>query len=142
MKLSFKLDPSFSKNLAADLKRAMELTMEEIKDNLVTSQTMPYRDGIMNGADIGGTLQGGNAVSVYDGEKIIGYLSNEVEYARYLYYGKIRHGTEEPYDYHGQINFNRGKNPYARDHWLEPYEDITYLNERFAENLKKVREGG
>ncbi len=135
--VTIKLNREFSKAMARDLQMAMGLTLEELKDDLVTSQTMPNDNGALQGDtfDKKSGKKGNQYFTISDGTEVVGVLTNDLPYARYLYYGLIRHGKE----YHGQINFQTVNNPYARSHWLEPYLDGVFLTETFNANLKKVR---
>ncbi len=141
--VTIKLNPEFSKAMARDLQMAMGLTLGELKDDLVTSQTMPNDNGALQGDtfDKKSGKKGNQYFTISDGTEVVGVLTNDLPYARYLYYGLIRHGKEAPYQYHGQINFQTVNNPYARSYWLEPYLDGVFLTEAFNANLKNVREG-
>lgn len=123
--VNIKLNPAFSKAMAQDLYDAMGLTMENTKDNLVTSQTVPFDGGDMQNDMFTDVLQ--------DAQRIAGYLVADKIYARYQFYGISRSGKP--------LNYQTVNNPYARSHWLEPYLDGVFLTEAFHENLKKVREG-
>lgn len=125
MKATFKINPKFARALSRDLEKAMSVTMEGVKDDLVTSQTMPMRDGIMQNDDTY------TDVSI-DDKLIKGALTTESVYARYQYYG-ISPVSKKPFDYY------TGKNPSARSRWLEPYLHNKVLKERFVESLKEVR---
>lgn len=123
--VSIHLNPQFVNSLALDLSKAMQLTMEDTKDNLVTSQTMPFDSGDMQNDMFTTVLQ--------DAQYIAGYLIADKIYARYQFYGISRKGNP--------LNYQTVNNPYARSHWLEPYLDGAFLTETFGANLKSVREG-
>lgn len=133
--VNIKIDPQFQKVMLQNLQKAMKLTLEETKDHLTTSKTMPRRMG---------TLEAENFYfTITDGTSVVGVLSNTVPYSRYLYYGRIRHGNgkDTPYTYYGDIQFNQAQNPMAKKEWLKPYLDGVFLTERFSDNLKKVMDG-
>lgn len=127
MKVNVKINfnPQFVNALALDLNKAMNLTMQGTRDNLVTSQTMPFDGGDMQN-DMFTTV-------VQYAQYIAGYLVADKIYARYQFYGISRKGNP--------LNYQTVNNPYARSHWLEPYLDGVFLTEMFNANLKKVREG-
>lgn len=121
------INPEFARSFSEDLKKAMAMTMEDLNEDLVKSQTMP-KDHLAH-------LEGENAYfTISDGDNVVGVLWNDLPYSRYQYNGISRNGH--------LLNYQTGYNPYARSHWLEPYADGVYLQERFNENLKTVRGGG
>ncbi len=135
VKVNVKLDPQFKSMLREQIKEAAMLTIGDARNDLVQSQTVPR--------DSNATMQNDAFTMVNeDGPNISATLVFGVPYARYQYFGLIRHGKKPNYEYYGNIKYQKGYNPYARSHWLEPYKDGVFLTEHFKENLKKVREGG
>lgn len=128
--VEIKIDPKFEKLLEAELEEAMRLTMEDFKREVVGSQTIP-KDGKAVG------LTSETHYKIITTPKFIsGYLITDTPYARYQY-----HGMTEPKDGKPSrpFNYQTGYNPYARSHWLEPYADGEWLNNRYNENLRSVR---
>lgn len=135
VKVNVKLDPQFKSMLFEDIKKAAMLTIEEARDDVDQSQTVPR--------DSNATMQNDAfTFSISSPPNVTATLVYGVPYARYQYFGLIRHGKKPNYEYYGNIKYQKGYNPHARSHWLEPYADGVYLKEHFIENLKKVREGG
>ena len=126
VKVNVQLDPQFARALAGDLNRAMSLTMEDLKGDLVAPHTMPFDTGDMQNDTFSAVRQ--------DAKTVAGMLVTDKPYARYQYFGISRSGKK--------LNYQTVHNPYARSHWLEPYLDGVFLTERFNENLKTVRGGG
>lgn len=126
VKVNVQFDPQFARALAGDLNRAMSLTMEDLKGDLVALHTMPFDTGDMQNDTFSAVRQ--------DAKTVTGLLVTDKPYARYQYFGISRSGKK--------LNYQTVHNPYARSHWLEPYLDGVYLTERFNENLKSVRGGG
>lgn len=126
VKVNVKLDPQFKSMLFEDIKKAAMLTIEEARDDITQSQTVPRDEGHLQ--DDAFTF------SISSPPNVIATLVYGVPYARYQYFGKTRKGNP--------LKYQTVNNPYARSHWLEPYADGVFLTEHFKENLKKVREGG
>lgn len=126
VKVNVQLNPQFARALAGDLNRAMSLTMEDMKADLVASHTMPFFTGDLQNDTFSAVRQ--------DAQTVTGLLITDKPYARYQYFGISRSGKK--------LNYQTVHNPYARSHWLEPYFDGVFLTERFNENLKTVRGGG
>lgn len=126
VKVNVQIHPQFARALADDLNRAMHLTVEDLKDDLVQSHTMPFDTGDMQNDTFSTVRQ--------DAKTVTGLLVTDKPYARYQYFGISRSGKP--------LQYQTVHNPYARSHWLEPYLDGVFLTERFNENLKSVRGGG
>lgn len=126
VKVKIKLDPQFTNMLAEDIKKAAMLTIEEARDDITQSQTVPRDEGHME--DDAYTFW------ISSPPNITATLVYPAKYARYPYFGMTRDGKK--------MNYQTANNPYARSHWLEPYRDGVFLTEHFKKNLKKVREGG
>lgn len=119
VRVNVRLNPQFSKCLAIDLNRSMNLTMEDLKDDLIQSHTMPFDNGDM---------QDDTFYTVRQDAKVIkGILITDKPYARYQFFGISRSGKP--------LNYQTVHNPYARSHWLEPYSDGVFLEKRFNDNL-------
>ncbi len=126
VRVNVKLDPQFINMLTEDIKKAGMLTIEEARDDIVQSQTVPFDEGHLQ--DDAYTFW------ISSLPNITFTLVYGVPWARYQYFGLTRDGKP--------LNYQTVNNPYARSHWLEPYADGVFLTEHFKENLKKVREGG
>ena len=126
VKVNVQIHPQFARALADDLNRAMHLTVEDLKDDLVQSHTMPFDTGDMQNDTFSTVRQ--------DAKTVTGLLVTDKPYARYQNVGISRSGKP--------LQYQTVHNPYARSHWLEPYLDGVFLTERFNENLKSVRGGG
>lgn len=134
MKITAKVNipKGFEKALEAQLEEAMKLTMEDFRDDVITSQILPK-----DGKAVGLTTETHSEVKKSP-EFIYGYLITDTPYARYQY-----HGMTEPKDGKPSrpFNYQTGYNPFARSHWLDEYRDGKFLQERFTENLREVRKG-
>lgn len=126
VKVDVKLNPEFINALTEDIKKAAMLTMEELKDDISASQTVPF--------DSGNLQNDAFTFTVSEPPKITSVLLYGEPYARYQYYGKTK--DDKP------LNYQTVNNPYARSHWLEPYADGVYLKEHFTENLRRIRGNG
>lgn len=126
VKVNVKLDKAFINQLTEDIKKAALLTIEDAKDEITQSQTVPKDEGHLQ--DDAFTFL------ISAPPEITATLVYGLPYARYQYFGISRNGAP--------LNYQTVNNPYARSHWLEPYSDGVYLKEHFTENLKRIREGG
>ena len=120
------LNPIALQNIRQQLRDAAWLTMENVRDDLITSQTMPFDTGTMQNSETFVVIAFG------DNNDIRAILVHGSPYARYQYYGISVKGNP--------LNYQTVNNPYARSHWLNPYLDGAFLTEAFSENLKKIRE--
>lgn len=136
IKVNIKLNPQFINMLSESIYKAASLTMADLKDDLVNSQTMPFDNGALQGDtfDKVSGKKGNETFVIDDGDRVRAAIINDVPYARYQYFGQTEDGL--PFDYQTVMN------PNANSHWLEPYRDGVFLTEHFNKNLKKVREGG
>lgn len=132
MNVSVKINRShrFEKALEAELEEAMRLTMEDFRDDVITSQTMPNDNG---------DLQEDTSTTVErDKNGVTGYLISDKPYARKQYYGMTEPTEDKP---SRPFNYQTVNNPNACSEWLEEYRDGKFLQERFTENLREVRKG-
>lgn len=126
--VKIKIDPNFNKALEAELEETMRLTMDDLRDDLVKSQTMPKDNGEMEKDTFTVVEKGPNL--------IVGYLITDEPYARNQYFGITKPTDDKP---SRPFNYQTVNNPFARSEWLEPYLNGEWLNERFKENLRSVR---
>lgn len=94
------------------IKRALNITLEALKTDVISAQVMPYDNG---------TMQNDRTSTDVDerGDELVGFLSTDVNQARRLYY-------------HPEYNFQTVNNPNARGGWLEPW--LTGNRKDFAAN--------
>lgn len=102
MKVSVKMNQSALATLAKAQRQALEMTGQQVLNDLRNSQTMPFDTGNMQN----------DQTFVEDSHSAQGQVSivTDTPYARRLYY-------------HPEYNFQQGKNPSAGGEWLEPYID-------------------
>lgn len=122
------INPEFNKALEAELEKAMRLTLEDLKADLIRSQTMPW--------DNGGLEKDTFTVIECDPKLITGFLITDTPYARYQYHGMTEPTEDKP---SRPFNYQTVHNPFARSEWLEPYLDGEWLNKMYNENLRSVR---
>ncbi len=129
-KISVKIsiDPNFKNVIEAEIEKAMRLTMEDFKREVVGSQTLPKDNGEMEKDTFTVVEKSPNL--------IVGSLITDKPYARYQYYGMTKPTDDKP---SRPLNYQTVNNPNARSKWLEEYEDGEWINERFNENLRNVR---
>lgn len=119
------MEIEFDSNFLKDLERAqtlsLEMTAEDIRSDIIISQTMPF--------DVGTLQNESTYVQVEDDEV---QLVSNTPYARRLYF-------------HPEYNFQRGKNPNAGGRWFDPYlaghEKGEFAEKSFAYNLQKNLRG-
>lgn len=130
-KVRIQLHKGTINSVVGALRNAAYRTMMDVQDDLVTSQRMPFDIGTMQNEE--------TFVVMGYGKEIRATLMHGTPYARYQYYGLIRHGNgkDTPYTYYGDIQFNQAKNPNAQKKWLKPYLDGVFIEQAFANNLKK-----
>lgn len=121
--LQIKINPNAVQAISKMLTTAAVKTMEDLKDDLITSQTMPFDVGTMQNADTFCTVR-------KEGDSIRGALVTGSPYARYQYYGISRKGNA--------LNYQTVNNPNAGAHWLNPYLDGAFLKEAFKRNIKEA----
>ena len=122
--IDIEINPAFVKALEAASITALEKTGEDIRADLIVSQTMPLDTGLLQ-----------NESTYVDYEKAkegeIALVSN-TPYARRLYF-------------HPEYKFRTDKNPNAGAHWFDPYlaghEKGDFAGKAFAHNLKKGMQG-
>ena len=100
MKVSTKMNQQALSTLAKAQRQALEMTGQQVLNDLRNAQTMPFDTG---------NLQN-DSTFVDDSHSAQGKVSvvSDTPYARRLYY-------------HPEFNFQRGKNPNAGAEWFEPY---------------------
>lgn len=97
MGVNIKLDMQAIKKLEKAAQESAQAAMEQVKADLVSSQTMPFDTGVMQN----------DATFVAANEKGASIVTGSVQ-ARRLYY-------------HPEYNFQKGHNANAGGKWLEPY---------------------
>lgn len=136
--VKIKLNQAAINALSENIKKAAQDTMEALKDEIVNSRTMPFNTGTMQNGDTASSERNGTyPVTLQRDNKIQCYLVTNTPYARYQYFGMAK---DKDGNYSIPINYQTGKNQYARSHWLEPYLDGEFLKETFdyflSERLK------
>lgn len=122
MKVTTKMNQSALRTISQAQRQALEMTGQQVLNDLRNSQTMPFDTGNMQ-----------NDQTFVDGSKSSeGHVSvvTDVPQARRLYF-------------HPEYNFQTGKNPHAGAGWFEPYIDGEKTN-NVKEWFKKLmkRNGG
>lgn len=102
MKVSVKMNHAALATLVKAQRQALEMTGQQVLNDLRNSQTMPFDTGNMQN----------DQTFVDDSKSAQGEVSivSDVPYARKLYF-------------HPEYNFQRGKNPFAGAGWLDTYID-------------------
>ena len=116
MGIKITLDMQAIKMLEDEAKKSAELAMEQLKGDLINSQTMP-RDN--------GDMQNNQTFVAVEGDCT--RLVTGSPQARRLYY-------------HPEYKFQKGKNKHAGAKWLEPYisgDKKDFVRDAFVEIYKK-----
>jgi hypothetical protein len=102
MKVTTKMNQAALKTLSQAQRQALEMTGQQVLNDLRNSQTMPFDTGNMQN----------DQTFVDDSKSSAGQVSivTDVPQARRLYF-------------HPEYNFQQGKNPDAGAGWFEPYLD-------------------
>lgn len=111
MRVDIKLDYGRISQIQQAAHAAAVEALEAVCTDLVSSKTMPFDTGNMEGGGTyttGITVKGNTVVDMSESDEIHVCLTNDAPQARRLYY-------------HPEYNFQRGKNINAGAHWLEPY---------------------
>ena len=119
MKVTVKMNQSALSTLARAQRQALEMTGQQVLNDVRDSQTMPFDTGNMQ-----------NTQSYMDDSKSKdGKVSvvPDTPYARRLYF-------------HPEYNFQKGKNPNAGAGWFDPYLDGKKIKAWFKQFVK--RNGG
>lgn len=107
LKVKVKLDNGRIRDLSSATKKAISMTAEQLRTELIQEQVMPYREGILQNAN------------TYIDEKAIGrgevQIVHDSPYAARLYF-------------HPEYNFNQEINARARGEWWEPWISGTKRN--------------
>lgn len=128
------LNASAIKSLGKKLELSALKTMEALKTDVASAQTMPFNSGNLQD---GGTYTDkfGNPTATVNGNEVLNFseggevrvaLVNDAPQARRLYF-------------HPEFNFQKGNHPNAGGKWLEPYidgEKKDFVEEAYAEFLK------
>lgn len=121
MRIKIKIDPKLLKNTRKAVEQAAELTMETLREAVVSAAVMPFNDGDMqNNETFVRTQTDGN-------NSITASLKTGSPQARRLYY-------------HPEYNFQRGNNANAGGLWLQDWIDgdkKDFIPETFEKLLKK-----
>ena len=96
IKVDIKLNQANIKKIEEAMVKALPLTMEAMKTEIMTMQVVPKEIG---------SLEESVVVGAVDGK---GFISYNTPYARRLYYNP-------------QYNFRTDKNPNAQGRWLDPF---------------------
>ena len=102
MKVTTKMNQSALHALSKAVRQALEMTGQQVLNDLRNAQTMPFDTGNMQN----------DQTFVDDSKSSQGHVSivTDVPQARRLYF-------------HPEYNFQQGKNPNAGAGWFEPYID-------------------
>lgn len=114
------INQSFLKHLEEAKQTALAKTGDEMRTDLILSQTMPFDVGVLQ-----------NESTFVHYEKIardsVVSLVSSTPYARRLYF-------------HPEYNFQRGENPNAGGRWFDPYlsggAKADFVGKTFARHLK------
>lgn len=118
----FQTNGNALKALEQAQKRALLMTMEALKTDIVTNQVVPKQTG---------ELERSGFVDDSQLEKFVVSLIYDTPYARRLYW-------------HPEYNFRTDKNMNAQGKWLEPYidgEKKDFVKNTFAAFLKQQAKG-
>ncbi len=125
------------------VKAAALETMEAVRSDIVSSQTMPFAVGTLQES-----LHVGSQIP--EGAEIHTALETDTPYARFLYFGHLMVGEngsswakagETKSVTNKELDFQKGKNPNAGAAWYEPYKTggkkEDFIPKTFAERLKE-----
>lgn len=123
MKVTTKMNPQALSTLAKAQRQALEMTGQEVLNDLRKSQTMPFDTGNMQN----------DQTFVDDQKSSQGHVSivTDVPQGRRLYF-------------HPEYNFQTGKNPSAGAGWFDPYldgEKKNFVRELFKKFMKRTGGG-
>ncbi len=127
--MSFKWRPGAKRELKEDVSKALEMTAEAVRTDLIAQQTVPFAEdplavaarkteaaiaagrkpGAYRSGVVPGELQGSLHVDRTDSKKGRVPVVASTPYARRLYF-------------HPEYNYYRGTNPRAGGLWFEPYK--------------------
>lgn len=122
--VEIKLDAAAIARLGEAAQEAALATMEAVKSDLVSSQTVPYDNGTMQGSiETQDQWRAGDELHT-----ILSTGDSDSPQARRLYF-------------HPEYNFQRGNNPNAGAAWYAPYEaggeKTAFIPETFASLMKE-----
>lgn len=115
--VEIKIDTAALAAISAAAVRAAALAMEAVKTDLVSSQTVPFDTGTMQGSIFADQFR--------DGDIIHTTLQTDGPQARRLYF-------------HPEYNFQRGNNPNAGAAWYAPYLPGGRKEHLLAESFAKI----
>ena len=123
MKVTTKMNPQALSTLAKAQRQALEMTGQEVLNDLRKSQTMPFDTGNMQN----------DQTFVDDQKSFQGRVSivTDVPQGRRLYF-------------HPEYHFQTGKNPSAGAGWFDPYlggEKKNFVKELFKKFMKRAGGG-
>ena len=110
MKVTVTMNSSALSTLRKAQRQALEMTGQQVLNDLRNSQTMPFDTGNMQNSQTSADTSKSSSGKVS--------IITDTPYARRLYF-------------HPEYNFQKGKNPSAGAGWFDPYLD--------GEKTKKVR---
>lgn len=123
VKAKVTLNKKALKNLEAAQQRALKLTMEALRTDVIASQVTPKDKGILEDDQ--------SFIDDSKLEKLVVSLVYDTPYARRLYW-------------HPEYNFRTDKNPNAKGKWLEDYlsgDKKDFIPNTFAKFLKQEAKG-
>lgn len=115
--VEIKIDTAALAAISAAVMRAAALAMDAVKTDLVSSQTVPFDTGALQGSIFADQFR--------DGDDIHTTLQTDGPQARRLYF-------------HPEYNFQRGNNPNAGAAWYVPYLAGGAKAQLLVENFAQV----
>lgn len=127
----FRWYPGKKEQLADDVVKALEMTADAVRSDLVASQTLPFAEASeanLRRGVVPGQLQGSVHVNRDRSREGVVSVVTSTPYARRLYF-------------HPEYNYYRGTNAFAGGEWYEPYrnERLQWLTETYAAMLRMRR---
>lgn len=119
VKIDIKLNQANINKIRQGMVKALPLTMEAMKTEIMTMQVVPKEVGDLEESAVVGVNNG------------IGFISYNTPYARRLYY-------------HPEYNFRTDKNPNAQGRWLDPFihgDKKVWLTNTYSHFLKQYSGG-
>lgn len=116
MSIKITIDMQAVKRIEDEALKSAELTMEQLKQDIVNEETMPFDSGDMQN----------NQTFIQVENNCVSLVTSSPQ-ARRLYY-------------HPEYNFQQGKNANAGGKWFEPYisgDKKDFVRETFAKIFKK-----
>lgn len=122
VKVTIKLDQSKIKGLEKASKKAFEMTVEEVLNDIKTSAVVPKETG---------ELERSGFVDTSQIENMVASIIFDTPYARRLYW-------------HPEYKFRKDKNINAGGKWMQPYIDgdkKDFINKTYMKFLKQLSKG-